>query len=144
MSVLQLRALDKDAFFSKKEESWLAEAKQMFSRIDRVPALRWLMIRKKSVPGSNCKTWIEQQKVLKPSERVPNAAEVAYVLALYRKVRDIRLLSDELVRTSSTDCHDQHVVVGHNEETGMSIIPEGDIHRSDKIGILTNQHSSYI
>lgn len=100
LNLLQVRELDSKLFHSKTR-GWYTEGNHEFSTDDMVKAGEWLAIRKEAVPSSFNETWGAQQHFLSEVERVPNVAEASYAVAVYFKVRGVRLLEDECVRTIS-------------------------------------------
>ena len=98
------------------ELNWYAKDKEKFARNDFVKAARWMIIRKDLVENSTNKTWEEQLCLIPNGYSVPNAAEMAYAVAAYFKVRGVSLLelgiSPDHVRTSSVAADGNHVFVG--------------------------------
>jgi len=112
LSLLSMQRRDDTLFYHDSEEGWYANYKERFFYADTISP-GWLALRKSSVPGSTEKTWGEQQASLSDNERVPNAAEVAWGLTTYQKVRDTYLMSGNvLVRTSSVSSRGVQVYVG--------------------------------
>lgn len=119
LSLLEIRDLKPEYFYSKTG-GWYAEEKQRFSRDQKVrPA--WLALRKEPVSGSTSKTWEEQIALLSGVEYVPNDAEVEWALTTYKAVRDVYLLSNIYVRTSSLDSDGCHVRVGRFDGCGFRV-----------------------
>ncbi len=62
----------------------------------------WLAVKRNPFKGSLGKPWEKQVPLLsEKNERVPNAAEVFYVLLKYNKVRGEKLMSGKCVNTST-------------------------------------------
>lgn len=117
MSLLEVRALRKDYFYSK-EVGWYAE--QAFARNDKAET-RWIMLRKEPVPQSTSKNWNEQQALLSDDEVTPNVAEVAWCVTTYKAVRNTYLLPSFYVRTSSLDSGGRHVDVYTIAAEGLGV-----------------------
>lgn len=120
MNLLRVRDLDNQLFYSKSE-GWYAESQHTFSRENVVKAGGWLAIRKEPYPDSRNKTWADQKKLLCENERVPNAPEVSYAVTTYHKVRDVYLLGNVWVRTSSVDADGNRVSVGNFDSVGLRV-----------------------
>jgi hypothetical protein len=136
MSLLGIRDLNRTLFCSK-EGGWYAESRQEFSRSDKTEVATWLAIRKGVVPNSTSKKWKEQLSLLSDVERVPNAAEFAWGLTTYKKVRGVYLMSGPIyARTNSVDSDDNHVFVGFFDERGLVVHIWRDV-RYDGIGLAS-------
>lgn len=124
-SILDVRALNPDYFYSKgpdKDDSgWYDEANEKFARNDKVEALCWIALRKEPVENSLNKTWTYQQALVAEPMMVPNAAEATWALTTYKAVRDIYLLEDLYVRTSSCDSDGRRVVLGDFDAGGLRV-----------------------
>ena len=125
MSLLDVRSLHADYFYSKgpdkDDEGWYDDASEKFSRNDKVDALCWIALRKEPVEDSLNKTWPDQQALVKEPMVVPNAAEAVWALTTYKAVRDIYLLDDLYVRTSSLDSDGGRVHVGVFDDEGLYV-----------------------
>ena len=125
MSLIDVRALNSDYFYSKgpdKDDSgWYDEANEKFARNDKVEALCWIALRKEPVEDSLNKTWPDQQALVAEPMMVPNAAEATWALTTYKAVRDIYLLEDLYVRTSSVGSDGRRVDVGHFDAVGLYV-----------------------
>lgn len=113
MSFLEVRDLMSEYFYISNFGT--AYERQPFAKIDKVKT-DWIMLRKGAVPGSVSQTWRKQNSLLSEDDEVPNAAEVAWCLAIYKAVRQNSLLPNTFVRTSSCNLLGHHVYVGvsHN------------------------------
>lgn len=131
MSLLEIRALRKDHFYSK-EGGWYAE--QAFAQNDKVET-RWIMLRKESVPQSTSKNWNEQQTLLSADEVTPNIAEVTWCVTTYKAVRNIYLLPSIYVRTSSLDSGGHRVFVGDFGAKGLRVYDYWDDRRRGRLGV---------
>ena len=120
MNLLEIRNLKPEYFYSKSG-GWFAEDRQRFSREDKVNP-GWLALRKEPVSNSTSKNWDEQFQLLADAEQVPNAAEVVWGLTTYKAVRDIYLLPNVYVRTSSLGSGGLRVYVGHFDGAGLFLI----------------------
>ena len=135
MSLLEIRELRPGYFYSKLG-GWCAG--QKFA-LDERQTPRWIMLRKELVPGSTSKTWDEQQVLLSGVEVIPNVAEVVWIITTYKAVRDIFLLTNTYVRTSSIDSNGSRVLVGHFDTEGQIILDYRDDHRDDIIGVSSSR-----
>ncbi len=131
MSLLEVRALRKDHFYSK-EGGWYAE--QAFVQNDKVET-RWIMLRKEPVPQSTSKNWNEQQALLSADEVTPNVSEVTWCVTTYKAVRNIYLLPSIYVRTSSLDSDGDRVYVGHFDAEGLDVDYYWDGVRHGNLGL---------
>lgn len=112
---------------------------------EKVLSGQWLILRKNPVPDSQSKNWRDQSALVYTPERVPNATEVCYGLALYRKVRRIWLLKKSLVRTSSLlndprrDRHidGRNIVIGYCSDNGVSIDSRDSKDCDSHLGVLS-------
>lgn len=136
LSLLEVRDLDNQLFYSKKD-GWYAKDKEKFARTDKVRAGEWLIIRKTPVDGSTSKNWSEQSAMAKSGDRVPNAAEMSYAVTMYYKVRNVYLLKDIYVRTSSVDAGGRRVFVGHFGSGGLRVVHFWDGHRRSDLGVAS-------
>jgi len=135
VSLLEIRELESKYFYSKSG-SWYANEKEKFSRNDKVDA-RWIMLCKKPVANSTSKTWDEQQSTLSKIESVPNVAEVVWAITTYKAVRDVYLLPNIYVRTSSLGSDGIHVSVGHFGANGLNVDRHWDNDRNGSIGLAS-------
>lgn len=119
LSLLPIRDL-KPEYFYTKTGGWYANERERFSR-DMRTGNGWLMLRKGAVPDSFGIKADDQIKLLSPVEYVPNDAEVEWGVTTYKAVRDIFLLSDFYVRTSSFDSDGFRVHVGYSEDGGLGV-----------------------
>jgi hypothetical protein len=122
----------KSGYFYSKSGGWYSD--QKFARNDKADT-RWIVVRKEPVPDSTSKTWSEQQALLSDVEVTPNAAEVVWVITTYKAVRDIYLLPNIYVRTSSVDSVGIRVYVGHFDDEGLDVYYWGDDDRPSTIGV---------
>ena len=131
MSLLEVREM-KSRYFYSKSGGWYSD--QKFARNDKADT-RWIIVRKEPVPESTSKTWDEQQALLSDVEITPNAAEVVWAITTYKAVRDIYLLSNIYVRTSSLDSDGDRVFVGGFDDRGLSVYIWYDVYRYSSIGV---------
>lgn len=117
MSLLEVREM-KSGYFYSKSGGWYSD--QKFARNDKADT-RWIIVRKEPVPGSTSKTWDEQQALLSDVEVTPNAAEVVWAITSYKAVRDIYLLPNIYVRTSSLGSDGYRVFVGYFDDGGLFV-----------------------
>ena len=131
MSFLEVRSLKSD-YFCAREGGWYAE--QAFAENDKAET-RWIMLRKKPVPGSTSKYWNEQHALLSADEVTPNVAEVTWCVTTYKAVRNIYLLPGIYVRTSSLDSDGSRVSVGLFDAEGLYVADYWDDGRSGFLGV---------
>lgn len=131
MSLLEVREM-KSGYFYSKSGGWYSD--QKFARNDKADT-RWIIVRKEPVPGSTSKTWDEQQALLSDVEITPNAAEVVWAITTYKAVRDIYLLPNIYVRTSSLDSGGRRVYVGLFVSGGLNVNYYWDNYRSGHLGV---------
>ena len=143
MNLLQVRDLDNPLFYPKSE-GCLAHpsSPQQFCREDKVTKIKagqWLMARKEPYPNSHGKTWDDQKDLLQEVERVPNAAEVAYVVITYSAVRGVVLMQGVYVRTSSVSAAGYRAFVGGFDDAGLRIGCDQSDNRDDNIGVSSSR-----
>lgn len=119
MSLLYIRGIG-PAYFCSKTGGWYAEVAQKFAHDDKVKTA-WIALRKEPVANSLSKNWPEQSALITEPMIVPNAAEVAWGLTVYKAVRGEYLLSNLDVRTSSRESFGDSVRVGSFDATGLSV-----------------------
>lgn len=134
-SLLGIRGLRSEYFYTKSG-GWYAEERQRFSREDYA-ATSWLALRKGSFPGSTSKRWDEQVALLSGVEYVPNVAEVAWGVATYKAVRDVFLLPNIYVRTSSLDADGVRVTFGNFVAGGVGVSRYWVNNRNDNLGLAS-------
>lgn len=136
LSLLEVRDLDNRLFYSKKD-GWYAKSKDSFSRTDKVRGGQWLIIRKTPVDESTSKNWSEQSAMIHQGDRFPNAAEVAYAVTTYKKVRNVYLLKGVYVRTSSVDAVGDRVCVGRFDSEGLDVDDYWAHGRDSRLGVAS-------
>ncbi|MBU6214760.1 hypothetical protein KGM48_02870 [Patescibacteria group bacterium] len=142
MSMLDIRALHADYFYSKgpeqDDEGWYDDGKEKFSRNDKIDALGWLALRKEPVNDSLSKNWEEQRALVQSPLYVPNAAEVTWGLTTYKAVNDVYLLEDDIyVRTSSLDSGGYRVYVGYFDASGLYVYDYWVDYRYSPLGVAS-------
>ena len=114
MSLMDIYELNPD-LFGRRVNLWTDECPN-FARQDRVEEA-WLILHKDPATTHTSRTWDKQ---LGDNERIPNIAETVWGFTTYAEVRDIRLVSNKYVRTSSV--HDgSRVYVGDFDEQGLVV-----------------------
>lgn len=125
MSLVDVRALHADYFYSKgpdqDDSGWYDEPSEKFATTDKVKALAWIAVRKEAVEDSFSKNWSGQRALVQAPMVIPNAAEAVWALTTYKAVRDVYLLENRYVRTSSVDSDDDHVYVGYFCAAGLRV-----------------------
>ena len=124
-----------------QSEVWYAKGEQKFARNDVVKSGEWLMVRKEPYPDSHRKTWDEQLALLSGKEQVPNAPEMAYAVTAYFKVRDVYLLQDVYVRTSSIDADGVRVIVSCFSAGSLNVYNCYDGSRGNIVGVSSSRKS---
>ena len=122
LTALQLRDLPTSRFAQKKSWEWFTE-NSFFS--EEKTQTGWYVIKKTPISESEQCSWDEQEQLLQSSERVPNVAELAWVVSIYFHVRGVRLFENVYVRTSSISQLGNHVYFGCHEQDGF-ILKEGN------------------
>jgi hypothetical protein len=143
MSLIGVRAVDADFFYSKGPEQddsgWYDDPNERFAKTDKVEALTWIAFRKEPVEDSLNKTWPEQQALVKEPMVIPNAAEATWALTTYKAVRDIYLLDELYVRTSSVDSDGGRVYVGDFDADGLVVDGYWDGFRDSNLGVSASR-----
>jgi hypothetical protein len=125
MTMLDVRSVHADFFYAKgpeqDDDGWYDEANEEFARTDKVEALYWIAFRKELVEDSLNKTWPDQAALIADPMMLPNAAEVTWVLTTFKAVRDIYLLDEFYVRTSSTSSLSGRVCIGDFGTDGLNV-----------------------
>ncbi len=143
MSMLDVRAVHADFFYSKGPEQddsgWYDDAGEKFARNDKTDALGWIAFRKEPVEDSLSKNWEEQQALVAEPMMIPNAAEATWALTTFKAVRDIYLLDELYVRTSSVDSDGDRVDVGDFDADGLDVRSYWDDHRDSSLGVSASR-----
>jgi len=134
MTLLGVRDLDNQLFCSKTG-GWYSKDKEKFARTDLVKAGQWLIIRKSPIANSKSKNWDEQQDMIESGNRVPNAPEMSYAVTVYYKVRNVYLLGNVYVRTSSVDADGHHVSVGDFDSGDLRVCNYWHGTRDSDVGV---------
>jgi hypothetical protein len=136
-SLVDVRALHADSFYAKgpdhHDACWYDD--ETFAKTDKVEALTWIALRKEAVVSSFSKSWSEQRALVQEPMVIPNVAEVAWALTTYKVVRDVYLLEDLYVRTSSVDAHGRHVFVGAFDADGLGVYSHWGGERYSRLGV---------
>lgn len=133
MSLLEVRDLKNEYFYSKKDD-WYSDEAQKFAQSDKVEPV-WFALRKESIADSFKKNWSEQSELVGEPMIVPNAAEVVWGLTTYRAVLGIYLLPNFYVRTSSLDSGGRRVDVGGFDAAGLRVDCYWDDGRVSDLGL---------
>lgn len=109
------------------QERWWVRDQESFPTADSV-SCRWIMHR--AYPGPEFLPLHKQMAQLCNGEVVPNAAETLWACIMFERLRDIFLLGNLAVRTSSVDKHGKRVTVQRLDADGStcrySVLPGGD------------------
>jgi len=83
----------------------------------------WIILSRKALPSSSNKLPYDQYGLLSDDQRVPTAAEVAWVTAVYQRIyKRGKFFSDKIyVRTSSFSPDEEYLVVGEGHNGKISI-----------------------
>jgi len=127
MSLLDIRR----EFNHAVQGGWYMQDSELFARRN-VVLPHWIALRKGLVPGSNIKTWDEQQKLLSNLEVTPNVAEQVWGMVMYKAVRGVWITTKWEVRTASVDFYGQNVIVGLSE--GLVYLP--NCHNENRDGLV--------
>lgn len=120
MSLMQIHVLMRNRF--KRDESNVFNAPSIYHDLVQTS---WLMLRKEPIVGSGQMTAGAQRAVLSEHERFPNAAELAWGIALYRSIRGRCLYRRGYVRTSSESTYMGEVCIGYYlDDDGMRLKEE--------------------
>lgn len=134
-SLLEIRERSTQ-LFRRKSGGWFSKEDELFSRNDKV-CPGWLMIRKKLIADSVGRTWKEQRRLVPRGESAPNAAEKAWSILSFLRVRNILLFPDFSTRTSSVDAEENHVVLGRSAFGGVNVYSCWNENCYDYVGITS-------
>jgi hypothetical protein len=134
LSVLDIRALEPEIFYSKTE-GWYANPKEKFASSDKT-SFGWMIVKKTPVQGSTNENWTEQSRRLSELEYVPNAAEMAWFITTFLKVHGVKLFDGVYVRTSSLAADGIHVCLGFDAK-GLDVINFWVNIRLDLLGLAS-------
>jgi len=135
MSLLDVRSVKADYFYSK-EGGWYADKAQKFAKNDKAAAV-WIAFHKEPVADSFNRNWAEQSDLVSEPMSVPNIAEAVWCLTTYKAVREVYLLPNLYVRTSSIDSDGIHVIVGSFDARGLLVGNGWGFERSDNLGLAS-------
>ncbi len=129
MSLIEIRNLDKSYFYPEEGGEaanwWYTEKRQKFAQNEKV-GVNWYMICKDVDSDSIFKCWDNQLALISENEFVPNAAEIAWAITVYKAVRRVYLFEDfcspykEVLRTSSLDSDGYRVHFGICKAGGIN------------------------
>ncbi len=118
--------------FYSYEDSWYA--KQKFATKTTL-ALRWYLLLKDIVPGSENKTFDEQQAMLSDEYEVPSAvAEIAKDLFVFEKTGN-HVNANRYARTADLDSGGNRVLAGLCAVKGVNVDFWNDDRRDDGVGV---------
>jgi hypothetical protein len=119
-------------FYSYAPDAWYA--KEKFATKTKL-GLRWYLLLKDIVPGSENKTFEEQQAMLPKEYEVPSAvAETAKDLLIYKKTGKY-VNPNRYARTSDLDSDGVRVYVGYCDAKGVNVNNNWDDNRNDNVGV---------
>jgi hypothetical protein len=139
MTMLDVRAIHANFFYHKgpkrDDSGWYDEASEKFAYTDKVEALCWIAFSKEPVKDSFRRTWSGQQELTAEPMIIPNVAEATWPLTTYKAVRNVYLLDELYVRTSSFDSDGHSVGVGDFNDKGLGIGYCGNDDRDVSLGL---------
>jgi hypothetical protein len=140
VSIMELQKLNPKAteprFASYVPDSWYS--KQDFATIVKLK-FRWYLLLKEIVPGSENKTFEDQEKMLPKEYEVPTAVEETAKDILIFKKTGVYVNSKRYARTSTLDSDRGRVYVGHCDAGGVRIVYWSDDSRNDYIGVSASR-----
>ena len=122
--------------FYSYDDSWYKN--QEFAK-KQTCKLRWYLMLKEIVPGSESKTWDEQQSMLPPEYEVPEAVVDVAKHLLCSKKTGAPVNPDRYGRTSSLDSGGRRVVVGYCDPKGLGVSDSWDGRRYDHLGLSASR-----
>jgi hypothetical protein len=136
ITMMELQRLNPQAteprFYSYAPDAWYA--KQNFATKTKL-GLRWYLLLKDIVPGSENKTFEEQQVMLPKEYEVPSAvAETAKDLLIYKKTGKY-VNPQRYARTSDLDSDGSRVSVGGCDAGGVYVGNYWGDYRYDRVGV---------
>ena len=136
ITMMELQRLNPQAteprFYSYTPDAWYA--KEKFATKTKL-GLRWYLLLKDIVPGSENKTFEEQQAMLPKEYKVPSAvAETAKDLLIYKKTGKY-VNPNRYARTSDLDSGGYRVYVGNCGAGGVSVYCWHDDYRYGFVGV---------
>ncbi|MGO9010643.1 MAG: hypothetical protein ACLQPN_11115 [Bryobacteraceae bacterium] len=119
-------------FYSYAPDAWYSE--QRFATAETLK-LRWYLLLKDIVPGSEKKTFDEQSAMLPPEYEVPSAVvETAKDLLVYKKT-GIYVNRNRYARTASLASGGSRVIVGPCDAVGIAVSGAWDCYHYDPVGV---------
>jgi hypothetical protein len=141
LTINQLQKLNPKATeprFYSYEDSWYA--KEQFAAEQQLE-LRWHLMLKEIVPGSESKTWDEQRTMLPPEYEVPTAvAETAKDLLIFKKL-GVYVNGNRYARTASVGSDGYLVIVGDCGPRGVRVDDRWDDRRDSIFGVGASRKS---
>ena len=116
-----------------------ADAEETFAHNEKT-GFGW-MAAKKSPSVSTSPNWDKQNKVISSGRgqgRMPNVAEMAWFILMFKELRDIWLFPKIYVRTSSTAANGNPVFIGICNSYGIGIVNHHGTSCGGSIGVLTS------
>lgn len=140
MNMRDIRAVHSNFFEPEQDYSaWYNKTNEKFTRTDRVKALTWIAFLKEPIRDSLNKTWSVQKALVAEPMTILNIAETTWVMTTYKAVRDIYLLNEFHVRTSSLGSDGRNVDVGYFGDWGIEIYSKLDNFRDSSLGISSGR-----
>jgi len=141
LSLLDLVTERPERFYSTyaKTTTWYAGPEQTFAHNENT-GFGWMAV-KKAPSVSTSANWDKQNKVISSSRgegRMPNGAEMAWFILMFKGLRDIWLFPKIYVRTSSTAANGNPVFIGICNNYGIGIVNHHGTSCGGSIGVLTS------
>jgi hypothetical protein len=141
LSLLDLLNGRPEHFYSTytKTPAWYTEPEQTFAQ-DEKTGFGWMAVKKAPIVSMST-NWDEQNKVISgglDEGRMPNAAEMAWFISIFKEVRDTWLFPTIYVRTSSAAANGNPVFMGRCDSYGIGIVNHHGVSYGGSIGVLTS------
>lgn len=141
LSLLDLLNERPEYFYSAhtKTPAWYADPEQAFAHNEKT-GFGWMVVKKAPIVSTSS-NWDRQNKVISgglDEGHMPNAAEMAWFISMFKEVRNIWLFPDIYVRTSSVAANGNPVFMGRCDSYGIGILNHQGISCGGSIGVLTS------
>jgi len=97
----------------------------------------WLIIQKEPSQKSFNKTLLEQKELLQSNEYIPNAADISWMIALFKALHKQLLFSRCYIRTSSIGSEKNCFCVGDTIRGGLMVDDYSNNFRYDFVGLVS-------
>ena len=133
MTILDIRAKAPNLFHSHRD-AWYNS--QVFAADERV-ALRWHLLRKEIIAGSQSRSFVEQRSLLSNHEEVPGACELVYATILHFLATDDWLFKGVYSRCKNIGTGGNRIVMGVSAQGGLDISSKWEGFAYNEIGITS-------